>query len=333
MNDSKPHRAAMNRRGFLAFAGACTAAAAAPARAAEPYPVRPVRIVVPFPPGGTVDTITRILTPALSAQLGQPFVVENKGGASGTIGARAVAESPADGYTLLLTASNQIINPLILRTVPYDAVKDFTPISYIGYVPQLLVVRQDFPASKLREFVSLAKENPEAYTWATSGLGTAGHLAEELINLSAGIKLRVVPYRGGGPALTDVIAGHVTAMVEPVPSAFPHVKSGRLKVLAVTSPKRTSILPDTPTVAESGLAGFELPSWYGVWGPAGMPAAIAERISAEVKRALGDPAVKEKLATIAFESIGGSPGELAAWVDIESRKYAAVVRNAQIRVD
>lgn len=333
MSSSSRDRTAPGRRAFIAWAGASALAAAAPAWAADPFPTRPVKIVVPFPPGGTVDTLARILTPALGAQFGQPFVVENKGGANGTLGSKAVAQSAPDGYTLLLTASNQIINPLILRTVPYDAVKDFAPVSYIGYVPQLVVVRHDFPASNLQEFVRLAKKDPDTFTWATSGLGTAGHLAEELINQRAGIRARVVGYRGGGPALTDVIAGHVTAMVEPVPSAYPHVKSGRLKVLAVTSPKRASILPDVPTVAESGLDGFELPSWYGVWGPAGLPATIAERVSVELKRTLEDPVVKEKLATIAFEPIGGSPGELAAWVASESRKYAAVVKDAKIAID
>ncbi len=301
-----------------------------PARAAA-YPSQPIKLVVPFPPGGTVDTVTRLLSEVLAQRMGQPIVVENRGGAAGTIGAKHVAQAQPDGYTIMLTASNQIINPLLLTNVPYDPVGDFTPICYIGYVPQLLIVRADFPANTFEEFISLAKKNGDTYNWATSALGTAGHLAEELINQSAGIKLPVVPYRGGGPALVDVIAGHVTAMVEPVPSAYPHVKSGRLKVLAVTSPKRASILPDVPTIAESGVPGFELPSWYGMWGPRGMDQAATRKILADVKAALRADALKERLDAIAFEVIGGAPEDLKKLMDTETKKYAAIIKNAGIK--
>lgn len=300
---------------------------------ASDYPVAPVHLVVPFPPGGTVDTLTRLLSSPLAAQLGQPVVVENRGGANGTIGAKYVSQARPDGHTVMLTASNHVINPLVLRTVPYNAISDFTPICYIGYVPQLLVVQQAFPAGNFQEFVNLAKEKPGSLTWATSGMGTAGHLAEELINQQAGLKMQVVAYRGGGPALTDVIAGHVHAMVEPVPSAMPHVKSGRLKVLAVTSPKRALALPDIATVAESGLPDFDLPSWYGLWGPAGLDALVVRRLVTELRAALQAPAVKARLDGMSFETVGGPPDELLALMRRETAKYAAVVKNAGIVID
>lgn len=300
------------------------------ARAAGAYPSQAVSLIVPFPPGGTVDTVTRLLSEVLAERMGQPIVVDNRGGASGAIGAKHVAQAKPDGYTVMITASNQIINPLMVKNVSYDPVADFTPICYIGYVPQLLVVRSDFPANSLEEFVKLAKEHGDTYNWATSALGTAGHLAEELINQSTGIKLPVVPYRGGGPALVDVIAGHVTAMVEPVPSSYPHVKSGRLKILAVTSPKRASILPDVPTVAEQGVPGFALPSWYGMWGPSGMEDATVRKIQTEVKAALQSDALKERLDAIAFEVIGGTPEDLKQMMETETVKYTEILRNAGI---
>lgn len=302
------------------------------ARAAS-YPDSTIKFVVPFPPGGTVDTVTRLLTEQLTSQIGQSVLVENKGGAGGTIGAKFVSQTKPDGYTLLLTASNQIINPLILKTVPYDPFKDFTPVCYVGYVPQLVLVRPDFPAKTFQEFVKLVKDKPDHYTWATSGLGTAGHLAEELINQQAGLKMRVVPYRGGGPALTDTIAGHTTAMVEPTPSAMPHVKSGRLKVLAVTSPKRASSLPEVPTVAESGLAGFELPSWYGIWGPANMQHPVTQKIHLEVKKALHAETLKKKLDALSFEVIAGSPTDLEKFMQSETHKYKKIISNAGITIE
>lgn len=323
-----------HRRQLLAGSVCLTGLTMAPLQVrASGYPDSTVKFVVPFPPGGTVDTVTRLLTEQLSGQIKQSVLVENKGGAGGTIGAKFVSQTKPDGYTLLLTASNQIINPLILKTVPYDPFKDFTPVCYVGYVPQLVLVRADFPAKTFQEFVKMVKEKPDHYTWATSALGTAGHLAEELINQQADLKMRVIPYRGGGPALTDTIAGHTTAMVEPTPSAMPHVKSGRLKVLAVTSPKRAASLPDVPTVAESGLSGFELPSWYGIWGPPGMQSAITQKIHQEVKKALYAEALKKKLDALSFEVIAGSPSDLEKFMQTETEKYKRIITNAGISAD
>lgn len=294
------------------------------------FPDAPVKLVVPFPPGGTVDTLGRILGPAFAAQLSQQVIIENKGGAGGAIGSNLVSLADPNGYTLLLNAANHIISPLISKSVPYDAINDFTPICYLGYVPQLVVVRTEFPASTFEEFVKLVKGNPGKYTWATSSIGTAGHLAEEMINQQAGLKMLVVAYRGGGPALTDTIAGHTTAMVEPVPSAIQHVKSGRLKILAVTSAKRATSLPNVPTVQESGLPGFALPSWYGLWGPPKMPAELTQRVYEIFKIAMDSSELKEKFANLSFEVIAGSPDELTKLMRTELVKYADIVKKAKI---
>lgn len=320
----------IDRRRLLALAGAALLPATGRTQA---WPAAPVRVVVPFPPGGTVDTLTRLLAPALTTQLGQQVVVDNRGGANGTLGSKHIAQSRADGHSLLLTASNQIINPLILRTVPYDALADFSAISYIGYVPQLLVVNNSFPATNLAEFLAQVRSRPGAYSWATSGIGTAGHLAEELINQRGQLKMPVIPYRGGGPALTDTIAGHTAAMVEPIPSALPHVQAGRLKVLAVTSPKRAASLPQVPTVAESGLPDFDLPSWYGLWGPAGLAPDIVQRVHTELRSALQAAAVKARLDAMSFEAVGGPPDALLALMKRDTERFRAVVKDAGIVVD
>ena len=299
------------------------------ARAAG-FPENAIKIVVPFPPGGTVDTLGRIISPAFGNQLGQQVIIENKGGAGGTIGSNQVNQASPNGYTLLLNAANHIITPLISNAVPFDPIKDFTPVCYVGYVPQLVVVRAEFPASTFEEFIKMVQDKPGQYNWAASSIGTTGHLAEELINQRAGLKMPVIAYRGGGPALTDVIAGHTTAMVEPIPSAIQHVKSGRLKVLAVTSAKRASSLPQTPTVAESGLPGFELPSWYGIWGPAKMPADITQKLFQELKRTLALPALQERFAELSFEALGGSPQDLSKLMQTESAQYSSIVKTAGI---
>lgn len=332
MSSNHSHNA--TRRKLLAMAGlgGVTLLGQRAALAAD-YPTGPVRLIVPFPPGGTVDTLGRLIGPALATELNQQVIIENKGGAGGTIGANQVAQAAPNGYTILLNAANQIITPLVSSTTPYDPAKDFTSICYVGYVPQLVVVRSEFPANTFEEFVAMVRAKPGQYTWATSSLGTTGHLAEEMINQQAKLNMPVVGYRGGGPALTDTIAGHTTAMVEPVPSAIQHVRSGRLKVLAVTSPKRASSLPQVPTVAESGLPGFALPSWYAIWGPAKLPADVTQTLFQATQRALKAPATKAKLDDMSFEAIAGSPQDLNELMRTESAKYATVVKQANIRTE
>ncbi len=300
---------------------------------AATFPEAPIKIVVPFPPGGTVDTLGRIIAPTFGSQIKQQVIIENKGGAGSIIGSQQVNQATPNGYTLLLNAANHVVTPLISNAVPFNPIKDFTPICYIGFVPQLVVVRSEFPASTFEEFIKLVKEKPGQYSWATASIGTTGHLAEELINQRAGLKMQVIAYRGGGPALTDVIAGHTTAMVEPVPSAIQHVKSGRLKILAVTSAQRAPSLPQVPTVSESGLPGFELPSWYGIWGPAKLPAEITNKLYADLKATLTSPALKDRFADLSFVAVAGSPQELSRLMQTESEKYASIVKTAKIVMD
>ena len=297
------------------------------------FPEAPIKIVVPFPPGGTVDTLGRIIAPTFGSQIKQQVIIENKGGAGSIIGSQQVNQATPNGYTLLLNAANHVVTPLISNAVPFNPIKDFTPICYIGFVPQLVVVRSEFPASTFEDFIKLVKEKPGQYSWATASIGTTGHLAEELINQRAGLKMQVIAYRGGGPALTDVIAGHTTAMVEPVPSAIQHVKSGRLKILAVTSAQRAPSLPQVPTVSESGLPGFELPSWYGIWGPAKLPAEITNKLYADLKATLTSPALKDRFADLSFVAVAGSPEELGKLMQTETEKYASIVKTAKIVMD
>jgi len=304
-----------------------------PAWAAEAYPSRPIKLVVPFPPGGSVDTVARILAPSLEAQLGQPIVVENRGGANSIIGAQHVKSAKPDGYTILLNASLQIANPALLKSANYDPIHDFTPIAGIGALPQLLVVNASAPYKNVKDLVDAARKHPGDLTWATAALGSAGHLASELVNVQGKIKMPVIPYKGGAPALVDVMGGHVTAMVEPMASAYPHVQAGRLRALAVTSAQRLPSVRDLPTVAEGGFPDFDMPSWYGLWAPVGTPQPIVERLSQEVRNALKVPAVAEKLSQLSFIHWGSSPAEFAKYQEKEYAKYRALIKDADIHVD
>lgn len=319
------------------LAAACLAAASAgsiPAWAAhESYPSRPLKLVVPFPPGGSVDTVARILAPSLEAQLGQPIVVENRGGANSIIGAQHVKAAKPDGYTILLNASLQIANPALLKSANYDPINDFTPIAGIGALPQLVVVNANSPYKTVKDLADDARKHPGERTWATAALGSAGHLASELVNVQGRIKMPVIPYKGGAPALVDVMGGHVTAMVEPMASAYPHVQAGRLRALAVTSAQRLPSLPDLPTVAEGGFPDFDMPSWYGLWAPVGTPQPIVERLSQEIRNTLKEPAVVEKLSRLSFIHWGSSPAEFAKYQEREYAKYRALIKDADIHVD
>jgi tripartite-type tricarboxylate transporter receptor subunit TctC len=297
------------------------------------YPAKPVRIVVPYPPGGTVDVVARNLAQQLGVQTGQQFIVDNRAGANGTIGSDFVAKAAPDGYTLLVQASIFVINPLFLKNVPYDVQRDFTPVANIGSVPLLVTAHPSVPAANLREFVALVRANPDKYTFATTGLGSAGHLTEEVIRRDAGLSILIVPYKGAGPALTDIVGGQVSALADPLPSSFPHVKGGRLKALAVTSRARLAFLPDVPTMAESGFPGFEMLSWYGLWGPPGMPKDAVDRLAAETVKAVKSAEMQDKLAAQGFIPDGAGPAAFAAYVKDEIAKYAKIVKDANIKVD
>jgi tripartite-type tricarboxylate transporter receptor subunit TctC len=307
----------------LAFAGAVQAQ----------YPVKPVRIVVPYPPGGTVDVVARNLAQQLTAQTGQQFIVDNRAGANGTIGSDFVSKAAPDGYTLLVQASIFVINPLFLKNVPYDVQRDFTPVANIGSVPLLVTAHPSVPAANLREFVALVRANPDKYAFATTGLGSAGHLTEEVIKRDAGLAILIVPYKGAGPALTDIVGGQVSALADPLPSSFPHVKGGRLKALAVTSRARIAFMPEVPTMAESGFPGFEMLSWYGLWGPPGMPKDVLDRLATETVKAAKSAEMQEKLASQGFIPDGSGPVAFTAYVRDEIAKYAKIVKDANIKVD
>ena len=303
------------------------------AAGAQTYPQKPVRIVVPYPPGGTVDLVARHLAQQLGTQVGQQIVVENRAGANGTIGSDFVSKAAPDGYTLLVQASIFVINPLFLKNVPYDVQRDFAPISNIGSVPLLVTAHPSVPAGSLREFVALVRANPDKYTFATTSFGSAGHLTEEVIRRDAGLSILIVPYKGAGPALTDIVGGQVSALADPLPSSYPHVKGGRLRALAVTSRERIAFMPEVPTMAESGFPGFEMLSWYGLWGPPALPRDIADRLAAEVVRAVKSPEMQEKLASQGFLPRGSTAPEFAAYIKDEIAKYAKIVKEANIKVD
>jgi tripartite-type tricarboxylate transporter receptor subunit TctC len=311
----------------------CLLAALAAASAHAQYPQKPVRITVPYPPGGTVDLVARHLAQQMGAQVGQQIVVENRAGANGTIGSDFVSKAAPDGYTLLVQASIFVINPLFLRNVPYDVQRDFAPVSNIGSVPLLVTAHPSVPAANLREFVALVRANPDKYTFATTGLGSAGHLTEEVIKRDAGLSILIVPYKGAGPALTDTVGGQVSALADPLPSSYPHVKGGRLKALAVTSGERVAFMPEVPTMAESGFPGFEMLSWYGLWGPPALPREIVDRLALEVSKAVKSPEMQEKLAAQGFLPKGSTAPEFAAYVKDEIAKYAKIVKDANIKVD
>jgi len=306
----------------------------AAAVSAQTYPTRPVRVIVPYPPGGTVDVVARVLAQRFGEQLGHNFVVDNRAGANGTVGSHLVAKAAPDGYTLLVQASIFVINPLFLKNVPYDVRKDFTPIANIGSVPLILMAHPGVPAANLREFAALAKANPGKYNFATSSLGSAGHLSVEVIKRDLGLaSMLIVPYKGSGPALIDLMGGQVHVMADPMPSAYPLVRGGKVKAIAVTSAQRVSFLADTPTVAESGMAGFEMVSWYGIWGPPATPADISAKLAAEAAKAVRSPLATERLGQQGFVPVGEGPQAFARYIAVEIDRYARIVKEANIKVE
>lgn len=324
------------RRTLVALA----AALAVPLAVAQgAWPNKPVRIVVPFAPGGTTDILARTLAPELSKAFGQSFVVENRGGAGGNIGAEVVAKAPGDGYTLLMgTVGTHGINKSLYSKLPYDPQKDFAPITLVAGVPNVMVMStkraQDLGINSVADFVKHAKANPGRLNMASSGNGTSIHLAGELFKARNGIFMTHIPYRGSGPAMTDLLAGNMDVMFDNLPSAMPHIKAGNLKAFAVTSVVRSEALPDVPTVAEAGkLPGFEASSWFGLLAPAGTPADIVSRLQQETAKALNLPAVKERLLAQGAIPSGNTPAEFAALIDAEIKKWEAVVKASGAKVD
>lgn len=300
---------------------------------AQAYPDKVVKIIVPYPPGGTVDVVARIIAARLTENLGQQFIVDNRPGANGTIGSNVASKSEPDGYTLLVQASTFVATPLLMKNIPYNINTDFTPITQLGAVPLLVSAHPGLPAKNFRELISAMRASPGKYTFGTSAEGSASHLAEVAIMHEAKLNFLIVPYKGTAPALTDVMGGHTSAMVDALPSTLPHVKSGKLKPLAVTSAKRIPSLPDVPTVAESGVDGFEMVSWYGLWGPAKMPAPLVSKIHQEVSKALNSPQVQKSLVQQGFIVSGAPPDQFRSYIKTETDKYSKLVSAAKIQLD
>jgi tripartite-type tricarboxylate transporter receptor subunit TctC len=300
--------------------------AAPMAASAQDYPTRPIMLVSPFPPGGSVSLVARIVAEKMSETLGQSIVVENRGGAGGTIGARLVAKSPADGYTLLLGYTGTLaIGPSLYANAGFDPRKDFTPIGRIGTAPTMLVVHPSVPVHSVAELIAYAKAHPGEINYGSAGIGTVGHLAGELLATMAGVRLTHVPYKGTGPAITDLLGGHIPMMFTPIPTAHAQAESGLLRALAVSSAQRSGLLPDLPTVAESGLPGYEAALRYGLVAPAGTPRAVVERLNKELRLALTAADVRQRLATDGAEALPSSPEEYATDIDREEATWSKVV--------
>ena len=300
---------------------------------AQAWPAKPVRIIVSYPPGGGADATARLLGPKLSDALGQPVLIENRPGSGGVIGGDAAAKSPPDGYTFLLDASSHSINPVLQPKMPFNTLKDLTPVSLLVVVPNMLVVHPSFPANSVKELIALLKGKPGQYSFASSGNGSAQHLAAELFKADAGLFMVHIPYRGGGPALVDVMGGQVPIFFGNMASASQHVKAGKLKALAVTGSKRSPAAPALPTIAESGLKGYEVYEWNAVFAPAGVAPDIVDRMNRELTRALALPDIREKLAALGAEPVGGKPDELEKLRLADIEKWTRVVKRAGIKLE
>jgi len=315
-------------------AGALLAAFALLSHAQAPFPSKPIRIVVPFPAGGTTDILARAVAQKLTETLGQSVVVDNRPGAGGNIGAELVAKSPPDGYTLLMgTVGTHAINPSLYAKMPYDHVKDFTPVILVAGVPNVLVVNPSVPANSVQELIAYIKANPGKVNFASSGSGTSIHLSGELFKTMAGVSMTHVPYKGSSPALTDLMGGQVQLMFDNLPSSLPQIKAGKLRALAVTSAQRASALPDVPTVAEAGLPGFEASSWFGLLAPAGTPKDVVTKLNAEVAKWLATPEAREKLASQGAIAAGQSPDDFTRHIAAETAKWQKVVKESGAKVD
>lgn len=301
---------------------------------AQNYPNRSIRFIVPLAPGGGADLVARVIAERLSRGLGQQVLVDNRGGGGTVIGADLAAKAPADGYTWLLgTATTHAINASLVKKLPYDPVRDFAPVALVALLPQIVVVHPSLPATTLKELIALAKKRPGEIFYGSPGNGSNNQLGAEMLNQVAGLKTVHVPYKGAGPAVTDLLAGHLQFMFTTIPPALPHVKSGRLRALAVAGAKRSTLLPELPTTAEQGARGVEAASWNGVLVPAGTPREIITRLHAEIGTVIKMPDVIERLAAAGVEASLMTPEEFAAFIDSETARYAKVVKSSGARVD
>lgn len=325
----------MNRRQLIAATGlALSALCSGAALAQAGYPSKSIKWIVPFPPAGAMDVIARTLGEHMGRQLGQTFVIENRPGAGGNIGVGEVAKAPADGYTMMIVANGMAVNKFLYARLSYDPVKDFTPVSLVAVVPNVLVTNAaQSKVTNVAEVIAQARSQPGKFTYASAGNGTSIHLAAELFNSMARTDMVHVPYKGSGPAVTDLIGGQVDYMFDSVTSALPHVRSGRLRALAVTTATRSSAMPDLPTIAEAGLPGYDLSPWFAVYMPAGTPAPVVQKIHKALTDAMKLPEVKARFATIGAEPIGSTPEQLARHLEAEMTKWGKIIAERGIRAD
>jgi len=311
---------------LAAFAGA--------ASAADAYPNKPIRLLVGVPPGGANDFVARTIAQQLSTQLGQPVIVENRGGAGGNIAADAVAKSPPDGYTLFLSViGTMAINPSLYPSLPFDSIRDFATISQLTSMPQVMLVHPSIPAKTLQEFIAYAKNNPGKINFASGGSGTATHLAAELFKTMAGVDMVHVPYKGNGPATVDLLTGRVAVMFDQIATALPTVRDGRLRALGVSTAKRSPAAPDIPTLSESGLPGYDVTTWHGLVAPAGTPRPIIDRLHEEVVKALASPQVRERFEGAGIVPVSSTPEQFEAFTQAELLRWRTVVKASGAKVE
>jgi tripartite-type tricarboxylate transporter receptor subunit TctC len=316
------------------FAGGLIAGLLLAAQAQAAFPERPVTLVVPFAAGGSTDVVARVIAEKMSEDLGQQVIVQNVAGAGGSLGAGNVARADADGYTILMgTVATHALNPLILKNKPYDAEADFTPVSLLVLVPNVLVVNPELPAKSVEELLALLKAEPDKWSYASSGNGTPLHLSGELFNSMAGVTMEHIPYKGSGPALNDVLGNQVSIMFDNLPSSSAHIKAGTLRALAVTTADRAPSFPDVPTMAEAGLPGYETYTWNALFAPKDTPKEVVDRLNAAATKAMADPGVGERMKEFSATIVASSPDELAAHVKAEIAKWTPVVKDANVQMD
>ncbi|MBI4192874.1 MAG: tripartite tricarboxylate transporter substrate binding protein [Betaproteobacteria bacterium] len=325
-------RSSVSLKSAIAFAFGTALSAAVTLAAAQAYPTKPIRFVTPNAPGGNADILARVIGDAMARGLGQPVIIENRAGGSSTIGTATVAKATPDGYTIMLIASSFAITASLFNDLPYDAVRDFAPVGMVGATPILLVANPGVPATSLKELIALAKANPGTLNFASSGTASPAHLAGELLNTMAGIKLVHIPYKGTAQGTADTIGGTIQLAFPSVSSALQHVKNGRLRALAITSPKRSPLTPEIPSVAES-LPGYQAGIWNGVLAPAGTPMPIITRLNTEIAKALNTPEVRTKLVGMGVDIETSTPGEFGVFVEAEIRKWARVIKDSGMKVE
>ena len=331
---SNKHKARRLRAVIVALAASLLVCASSLSAGAQNYPNQVIKIIVPFAAGGAVDVVGRIIAPKLSEALGQPVIIENRGGAGGMLGAADVARSAADGYTLLLgTGSTHGTNSSVYTKLSYDPVRDFTPVVLVSQSPLLMVARPTLPAKSVAEFIALARSEPGKLSFGSYGVGSINHLAAELFNSMAKIRTNHVPYHGSAPMLTDLMGGQIDFAFDGVPTTLGYIRSGVLRLLGVAGLTRTPLLPDAPTISESALPGFEVSVWFGLFAPANTPKPIVEKLNSEMNSVLALPEVRESFAKLGFEAVGGKPDVLAQRVDTELKKWADLVREKNIHVE